>query len=147
MKGQVVMRGQTATHAGPSVQGPSRLQECGPRTQRRRPAVGRNASRKRKAVEVDGESADETEEERPVKVCTSQVYLFLVAHVFYSGSSVAAHEFAMLFTLFGTVLHFYCFYWSDLVLSYFHAPVISCFRSLVPLLYPHIFFVSRRLSI
>jgi hypothetical protein len=81
VKGRVAVMGQTAAHAGPSVQGPSRLQGCGPRTRRRRPAVGRNASRKRKAVEVDGEGADETEEERPAKVCTSQVHLLLVAHV------------------------------------------------------------------
>ena len=80
-KGQVVEQ-RTAAQAGPSGQGSSpienergpqgRTQGCTPGTQRKRPAVCRNASVKRKAPWVDDESGDEVGEERVFKVCTSQ---------------------------------------------------------------------------
>ena len=41
-----------------------------PRTLRRRPAVGQNASKKRKASEFDGESGNKIKEERKTKVYT-----------------------------------------------------------------------------
>ena len=81
-KGQIAVEQRTAAQAGPSVQGSSpienergpqgRTQGCTPRAQRKRPAVSRNASVKRKAPGDDDESGDEVGEERVFKVCTSQ---------------------------------------------------------------------------
>jgi hypothetical protein len=76
VEGQLVVGQPSVAQAGPSVQGASAnetergVQSAAPRTRRTRPAVGRNPSRKRKALEFDGESGDEFEE-RMAKVRTS----------------------------------------------------------------------------
>ena len=81
-KGRVVAAQPTVAQAQPSVRGPSPDESereglaYTPQVPRSRPAVGRNASKKRKTRELDGSSGDEFKEGRKPKVYTSHSAFF-----------------------------------------------------------------------
>jgi hypothetical protein len=113
VEGQVAVEQPSVAQAGPSVQGASAnetergVQSAAPRTPRNRPVVGRNPSRKRKALEFDGESGDEFKE-RMAKARTSQIAIIhgcSCLMCFTAGQ--APHMISYTFRL-GTVLYSYC---------------------------------------
>jgi len=106
----------TVAQARPSVRdlSPNEIegegQECIPRALRRRPAVGQNVSKKRKAFEFDGENGDEIKEKRKTKVFTLHGALIdrYSCLRYFSADQARPHMMWGVCLLFGTVFHFHC---------------------------------------